>query len=75
MPATYDTTLTKSTSASEAHLIVHQGVGEAFDQTGTLSGSSGPGIGSAGAGGSVSGVSDESSLPSSGIGSLGSIGG
>jgi DNA-binding MarR family transcriptional regulator len=42
---------------------------------GTLSGSSGPGIGSTGAGGSVSGVSGDSSPGSSGTGSLGSIGG
>jgi MFS family permease len=45
------------------------------DQAGTLSGSSGPGIGSTGAGGSVSGVSGDSSPGSSGTGSAGSIGG
>jgi hypothetical protein len=43
--------------------------------SGTLSGSSGPGIGSTGAGGNVSGVSGDSSPGSSGIASPGSIGG
>ena len=43
--------------------------------SGTLSGSSGPGIGSTGAGGNVSGVSGDSSPGSSGTGSFGSIGG
>lgn len=47
----------------------------AQSSAGTLPGSSGPGIGSTGAGGNVSGVSGESSPGSSGIGSLGSIGG
>ncbi|MDQ1744473.1 MAG: hypothetical protein QOE23_2812 [Pseudonocardiales bacterium] len=42
---------------------------------GTLSGSSGPGIGSTGAGGRVSGVSGDSGPGSSGTGSSGSIGG
>jgi D-amino-acid oxidase len=43
--------------------------------SGTLPGSSGPGNGSTGAGGNVSGVSGDSSPGSSGTGSLGSIGG
>lgn len=49
--------------------------GSASRYAGTLSGSSGPGIGSTGAGGRVSGVSGDSSPGSSGIGSDGSIGG
>jgi len=44
-------------------------------QAGTLSGSSGPGNGSTGAGGSVSGVSGSSSPGSFGTGSAGSMGG
>jgi len=44
-------------------------------QAGTLVGSSGPGIGSTGAAGSVSGVSGDSSPGSSGTGSSGSMGG